>query len=297
MSTDRFTMELLPLSEVSISSASATNTRVYRYRWHYNMVVGVVFLSLAVAAPFIFDRWTGSMIGGVVIALFMLLFAKLAIGMARACLKPSAWILRVQADGALIHLQSPFLHTPPPGPTVLSIPWDQIQCVSHHQSEKSTGFGESESTVQFHQLEISLKEAIPEDIQDAIKSGNRRRNESTRFGIKTSSKVAHTPVTVANAYTLRLPFKGVQPGVKPKLKDALNACAAHVPMGEAAAEPLPEPQSMSDSAFDDHILALAESGQKLTAIKLLREREGMSLVDAKTFVDGLTQTPPEEHPA
>jgi|GEM_PF-3934692 len=289
-------MELLTLSEVSISSTSATNARVYRYRWLYNMAAGVVFLSLAVAAPFAFDRWIGSMVWGIVVGLFMLLFAKLAIGMARACLKPSAWLLRVQANGALIHLQSPFLHTQPPGPTVLSIPWDQIQCVSHRQSEKSTGFGDNESTVQFHQLEISLKQVIPQDIQDTIRSENSRRNESTRFGIKSSSKIAHSPVTVANAYTLRLAFKGVQPGVKPKLQDALNACAAYVSIGEAATEPLPEPESMSDSAFDDHILLLAESGQKLTAIKLLRERENMSLVDAKAFVDGLTQAPPEPSP-
>jgi hypothetical protein len=82
--------------------------------------------------------------------------------------------------------------------------------------------------------------------------------------------------------------------LRPRLARFVEAASVEFTVESEVARRDPPWRDLDTSAFDDLVLERCEAGDLFTAIRLLRDRHGWSLSEAKRFVDELRgdQRPP-----
>lgn len=204
--------------------------------------------------------------------------------------RPENWLLRISPDGLWINIRSHHNRKFAPAQTVLFVPYLEIAGVNSRtvkRLEKNNGRNTS-WTDQF--LEVRLHDAAPPEVATEISEERRRRTTGSHFGgfITSSGRNNHVPVTLPSDDLLRLTWRGRFDFVVPSLAKTLGELAAECTIVEPVVEGPADMQTLSAAEVDRQILERVEHGDTLAAVQLLRDQRGMTLKQAKDFIDELT---------
>jgi hypothetical protein len=240
----------------------------------------------------------------------------------RKRLRPSNWLVKTRTNSLLIkfrsYLNDRFLEA---DPVVVEIPWSEIQWIrktTETMTSPSRG-SNTASTTSFHTyLDLKLNAPEIEELKQALDTEtNRKAPLSEKVRLKRelfrarkrkaprpeilrlkqeirSDRLRHQPGQ-SGATHRHYPVRVIEPsilriewnGITPRIKKALGLFSQR-----AAVEPTlklrPQDwQSLQGQDLDDRILDLAQRGDTLGAVKLVRRKYGLALGESKQFVEDL----------
>jgi hypothetical protein len=201
--------------------------------------------------------------------------------------RPANWLLRHGRDGLLLNLRSwQNAHLPEPHETVAFIPTGDVALVrgsiQEHVRPNRRGTVRGGSS----HLELVLLGVDLASLEDLLE---KERTLPAAGGRIVKSRSRHQPVSVPEAGVLRLAWSGSSGRIRPKLEPALAILAeSHGVLSAERSET--DFRKLEGSALEDHLLQLAEAGDIMSATTIARRCYGMSMTEAKGFVDGLRGT-------
>ena len=209
----------------------------------------------------------------------------LQLGTIRAGLLLSNWVVRASADGLYIKFRSHLNHHfPPEDEIVVFFPYAEIDSVNKTREKLEVMATNGTQTQYWTYLDVHLKDLDTEGIAEAIKEEARRK--APKRGI-VSGRAKHSPVRVAGPRLLRIPWLSHQGRVRPGIRKALDFLATKIAIGSELRLDRGRLHDLDEEKLDALILELAETGQTMAAVKLVRRRYGYGLTEAKQFVDEL----------
>ncbi len=203
----------------------------------------------------------------------------------RASRRPTNWLLRYCADGFLINLRHfANAHLAEDAPTKVWIGSSEVARIRKytHRSKRRDHRG-SVSTVVHKHLEIVLHSQDTEQLAAAIEHELRQ----PPAGRIVRSKVKQAAVSVPEPGIVRLAWGGSKATVRPSLKRALAVFAQHHAL-ENDIRKESDFRTLADAELEEHLIELAEAGDTIGAAVIARERYGMSVTEARAFLDELS---------
>jgi hypothetical protein len=250
-----------------------------------------VMLSLILGAPgFLIWQahppWWVMLLAATVAGLIVRWFVGIMIKSWRA----SNWLLRIGRDGLWINVRSYLNHELPTGKTIVFLPFDEIGYARERvvkRAEKNRG-----RTMAWTDkyLELALNGVSTDELCAELAAELSRRVTETHLGgLATSrSRHGHAPVTVAESSVIRIAWRGRYDWVSPSLRRTLAALRTRVRIGETTHVDLSDLQTLTREEVDELARQFVEGGDKIGAIKLLADRRGCSVTEARQLVEELT---------
>jgi hypothetical protein len=220
----------------------------------------------------------------------VLLFAWCLLRLAAKAMTTENWRVRIAPDGVWINLRSYLNREFAPARTVCFVTYVEIESVCKHSIRRVESNGSRTTFWTDQYLEIQLREPVLPEMATEIAEERRRYAEGVHLGglVTSRGRHLHVPVTVTGEDRLRIHWRGRQDFVVPGLKRVLRELAAECTVLKPTYEGTQNLNTMSAAEVDQAILDRVESGDVLGATKLLRDKRGYSLKEAKEFVDELT---------
>jgi hypothetical protein len=207
-----------------------------------------------------------------------------------SALRSTNWLMRIAPDGLWINLRSYLNRDFAPSATVLFVPYTEIATASEYTVKRSERSDDGTMVWTERFLDLRLAEPVSEDVAAEI-SEERRREDCHEYlgGFVTSrGRNNHVPVLVPDDHTLRLAWRGRSDFIVPSLKKTLRELAGRCTVGETTKKDVADLDKLTAEEVDQMIIDCVETGDTFGAIKLLQDKRGFSLTDAKKFVDELT---------
>lgn len=204
-------------------------------------------------------------------------------------LRPTNWVVKVRGDRLYVMLRNyRNRHLPTDGPVIASFEMREIESVGEQKKEMSApGTSKGKRTVWSERsLELRLKDPVPEEFHLALECERSRKPPET--GRVRAANYYPSPISI-DGRTIHIRWKGQHDALRPSLVRALEVLGGQVPVHGVEVLDRRNPEQLSDQEFDVLILDLCQSGKSIAAAKLLRERRGYSLTEAKKFIDELAQ--------
>jgi len=208
-------------------------------------------------------------------------------------LAPSNWILLISPNQVLVKFRS-YLN--------LHLPEDDPQVVQFHPSEieharitkkRLTSWGPRNSKrTSFHTfLDLSIMENDLGPLREQIKYERNLKMPPTGKFIKQSSRSKHYPVSVVDDRVVRIEWRSHTEFITPRIKKALVKLSEEGIRIETLQKEVIDLTRGKDNKkqMEDNILHLVERGKTLAAVRLARKAYGLSLVEAKAFVEDLVK--------
>lgn len=214
----------------------------------------------------------------------LLLVSKGFLAQHRAARQPSAWVLAITRDRLWIKFRS-YHHWQAPldDKVVLQVDRLDIDRVSPRESRVLTGATKSPRTEWLSRLDFLLTAPLSKEQVDAIVYENKRMFDG-RF---VKSRIQHMPVLVGgNGTMLMVSMQGVSPSLSAVLTALPSAYQVEPvqPLGGMAEGEDVAPSTVSDRTAAE-IAALAQSGNTLEAIRLLRAHTRLGLKEARAAIE------------
>lgn len=277
-------MQLHRLSDVT---PDGTGLVCRKARWSI-----FVWALLFTAAP-IAQWWFGApTFLWVVCGLLAVLLLPLFVSHARACFRPHNWLLWIRPRDLLVNVRSYQDQSPLDSLTVVEIGEGEIASVSRHV-ERYTTRGSKGGTVRgkLESLDIRLTHGETADLDEAI-SASRRHPQPPQVYlgfIRVVGGLTHFSVSLPEPDLIRIAWRGGQGhNIVPSLKYVLAQLQSRFKIGEATELERGDLGTMSDADFDEQILELTRSGDRIQAISLLVSQRGYSMSKARQFVEELS---------
>lgn len=204
-----------------------------------------------------------------------------------ARLRPSNWLVRMSDEGLLIQFRSYLnYHFPREDLTVVFIPFREIRSTRlvRERRDVPDEIGR-ESSIRFRRLvkfelagdSAPLAQALRE------KRGKPAPKEARWYG-STSTRYNHYPVRLVSPTCLQLKWE-----VVPSAESFLNAMSRHTDVAAPVQVSLDhvDLERLSREEQEKRLLELAETGEKMAAVKLARQIYSYNLKEAKAFVESL----------
>jgi hypothetical protein len=245
------------------------------------IVLLVIFLAIGVgwcALPLVVGPWGFlAWIVGVPCILVSVLPAR---GVLRGR-RGGQWVVRVRRAGLALHIRS-YLNADLPleDAVVVWIPRAEIASLHAVRRKRHMPHDDGDWVAREEALEIRLTHGRTDELAHALE---RERCPQNRR--RTHHKAHHLRVTGPDR--LLLTWRSPHAALRPGLKRALEALSLHFPLEAPTDERVVDWRKLEPPGFDDLVLDLCEQGDTFTCIRLLRERHGLSLTEARRFVDEL----------
>ena len=261
-------------------------TRVFRARALSLLVLALIMVG--VAGLWGWGAWVAPswilQLPLLVAALFFAWIAQVMLAGVMRGFGPGNWVLRLGPGGVALKLRT-FLNDdlPTSDPVVVLLRWEEISAVGAVRGQRTlplelTGASSYEEGVTYLDLHLVHEDTAPLAGQLASE------RDAPRTG-RTHHK--HYPVSLAAPDRIRVCWKSGRNRLRPGIDRALQRFERFVTVDPPVELEDQDWRALQGEAFDDLVLRLAEEGQELRAISLLRLRHGWSLTRAKIFVDEL----------
>ena len=213
------------------------------------------------------------------------LFLLVLIMQLKKSLTQDNWILLIKPNQILVKFRSYCnSHYPQEDPQVVSFQPREIE-YARITKQKMISYGKRNSkTLSFHSfLDLCIMRQDLSPLKQQITYEHNVKMQSVNS--------AHYPVSIAGEHIVRLEWRSHHDYVTPGLKKALAALSAEgIKIESLHKETIDLTITPTDkNVMETKILRLAERGEKIAAIRLTRKVYGLSLSEAKNFVQELTQ--------
>jgi hypothetical protein len=200
------------------------------------------------------------------------------------------WLMQIAPDGLWINLRSYLNREFARADTVLFVPYTEIATAGEYSVKRSAKDDDGTMVWTERYLDLRLVDPVPDDVSGEISEERRREVVHEYLGgfVTSRGRNNHVPVLVPDERTLRLSWWGRSDFVVPSLKHTLRELAGKCTVGEATKKDATNLDHLTGEEVDQMIIECVETGDTFGAIKLLQQKKGFSLTDAKKFVDELT---------
>jgi hypothetical protein len=221
------------------------------------------------------------------------LFGLLSFISLKKSLALSNWVLAIGSDLVFIKFRS-YLnsHFPQMDPQVIRVRPAEIEstCIT---KQKITQYGlRGGRRTTFHTF-LDMNMVAPDlfALQEQLKYEQNRIAPLTGRLIRSRSKSKHRPVSVVDNRTIRIEWRSPSDMVVPKISKAIRLLSDQGIMVNSLKKEVLDMtlKSADKKSTEDRILFLAQQGDVLGATRLARRGSGMSLTEAKKFVEELGQ--------
>jgi hypothetical protein len=203
------------------------------------------------------------------------------------------WVLAIYNDGVWLNLRDCEYIEAEPANTIVFLPYHEIAAVRRVVHRYTTPSSDNDTTsYKDVYLELRLRTSDNSALKKAL-ADERRRDPPPRshFGGAVTSQTRRTqfPVEMEGDSAVRVKFThfGSGYGLRPALKKVLATLEQFVTVESDEQQSTASWRELDETQFDDLVRRLATSGQSLDAIRLLRERKGLSTTAAHNFVEAL----------
>ena len=274
-------MKLLPLPQ------APTRQQAMFFR-NSRLGPAVFFLfSLAIMGAVIY----GYAVGGIPFVLMLvflfgcLIFPLLSLSMLVRSLQATNWLFALGPDRLWIKYRS-YLnsHFPPDDLQIIELRYNEMESVALVRRKEITPGSRNGTQVQYYRhLEFTLCRPFGNELPEALLAEQNTKGSPDR---KISSRSLDYPVQTKGENTVRMRVNGIRPGWKTALREIEKNGVTIAPEKreiEDYTELLEDKRQM-----EDQLIVLVEQGKTIAAVKLARRRYGMTLTEAKNFIDGLS---------
>lgn len=279
-------MKLYRLDELSKRDAQ----HVFRQSRLTSVLISVIFLAGAVGLAWLILVRDGPCMLWAASAISFLIFL-FTLGMAAAAFKKTNWLMKCGRAGLLIKFRSHLNHHfPNDQPTVVLIERSEIDSackVSEVLSVPGVGGtrrGRGTRSLRCVYLELRLRHGNTDELADALR--RERTMKAPKVGIS-RTKYHHYPVRLVNSSLIRVTWKSKDTFIRPGIEAALRTLGRIMRIDPEQQLGERRWQELQGAALDDFVLDLCERGDRMNAIKIVRERYGYGLTQAREFVDQL----------
>lgn len=252
----------------------------YRETAWPHLVFGVLIAGLALGCaslPFLpeFENDTFIKYPAAAGAVLFGLIAKMALRLFYASRRPECWQLRWSPEALYIRFRAYHNYRfPADTPSIVELDRREIKWIHPRRRDLNAPNTEGTWSLWFtvRHLEFALRRTDATPLADALGAEAQQRDHKR-------SRFNHYPVTLhddAIHVELRSP------------KKALAALSRYYPTTLGVEAPSIAFEDMTRAEKEDHILALAQSGNTIAAVKAARAVYGCDLTTAKNLVDGLS---------
>jgi hypothetical protein len=271
-------------------AATLLQGRVCRHSRLMAVVGVIVMLGFLVALP-TYVLWQARPAWWIAVPIVVLagMILSCFLNMLFKAFRPTNWLMRIGPDGLWINLRSYLNRDLAPAATVLFVPYREIASVHQYtvrRSERSNG----RITVWTDRyLDLQLVDAAPEEVANEISEERLRMVSREYLGgwVTSRGRNNHVPVTMPHDKLLRLAWRTRFDVIAPSAKKTLRELAAHCTIEAPVEKEVGNVKVLSVEEIDSQIIERVETGDTIGAVKLLREERGMSLREAKEFIDEL----------
>lgn len=251
----------------------------YRETAWQHLIFGIVMAGLAIGCaglPFL-PEFAGSAIApypAIAGAILFGLIARMALRLFYASRRADCWLLRWSPEALYIRFRAYHNYRfPGDTPTIVKLDRREVAWIRPRRQDLNAPNTEGTWSLWFtvKHLEIALRRTDPAPLAEALHAEAQQRDRKR-------SRFNHYPVTLHGDLVhveLQSP------------KKALAALARYYPTTLAAEAPATPFEDMTRAEQEDHILALAQSGNTIAAVKAARAVYGCDLTTAKNLVDDL----------
>jgi len=236
--------------------------------------------------------WWAWVVGSPIVLIVLLLWLVMLSAAWRsisACFRRSNWVMKVAFGGLYLKFRS-YLnhHFADDGPTVVYLPWDDISTAQKIIERTSSVDSDGNAAITIRRyLDIRLKHNNTEALRQAVAKETARKPKKK---VRSSFRFHHVPVQVPEPGVIRVEWRG---------RGMLKALQTKIEILPTRRTGCGIEDATDESDTDSQIVKLIEQGQHMAAIRTVHSHYGMSLAEAKDFVDDLaqkqTQEPIREH--
>lgn len=250
----------------------------------FGLALTGIFTGVAVKAHWCWG-YCGTAFGGLLTCLFGSMFLH--------TFHPSNWLVRIGPRGILIKFRS-FLNDQfsDEDLVVVELQEREIEWVGKTAGRRVTpGNDGGVSADRITYIDIKVKSG------DLAELEQRLREERARpaVGNFVKSKALAYPVSVAEGGVIRINWRSNSTWITPKADQAVAILGQRTSIREEQRILVDLVTDPKDKARqEEQILTLAESGEVIAAVRLVRKRYGYSLTQAKQFVDDLVAAAPKK---
>jgi hypothetical protein len=204
---------------------------------------------------------------------------------ARDAFTADNWVLRVGADGLMLHLRSyANRHFSRDCETAVYLAWEEVAGVSGitERQKLPSGLHSTSGVERRHRiLELELR-TDTEELRQAI--SRERERKAPKIGIS-RSKSSQYPVTVVSPGVVHIAFGGLSPG----LDRALEILGERAPCRRELRRLEVDWARLEGKELDRFVVRLHREGDTLGAESIVRRRYGVSLNEAADYVERLSR--------
>lgn len=216
-----------------------------------------------------------------------LVFPPIAIALMLRSFSRHNWRMRMDHSGIFVRFRSHLRgRAPREQPEAVELSWDDVASVcgvTEILREKRSG--EAETRTKQRSLEIRLQCEDAETLGLAILEDLKPSPPRSYLGIKVRGGWVHHPVVWLDRGAIRVHMHGRRDQVRPTLSKALARAGKHVTIDPPEIIDDGGVRGMHESQFHEHVDRLVQSGDRIAAVRAIRERTGCSLTEAKRTVD------------
>ncbi len=225
---------------------------------------------------------------------FAVVFGLHACSVIKKTLDSSNWLLILERDIIFIKFRSYLnAHFPKTDPQIVRLPLGEIESarITKQRITQYSGLQSSRQTSYHTFLDLNLKKQDFSELEQRLKNERNAKAPLRGTMVKSRSKAMHYPVSIAGTHTIRIEWRSPQDRIQPNITKVIALLADRgVKIEPLSKEALDMTLTSSEKMkMEDRILFLAQRGEIISATKLARQAMGMSLTDAKKFVEGLTE--------
>ncbi len=206
--------------------------------------------------------------------------------------RPENWMIALHRDGLWLNLRDVTYHAAPDSDTVLFLPFSEISAVREHvhqYQERSSDGGSIHHKDRYIELLTDSKNT--KHISTEILAEQHRKPPMKKyFGgylrVGTGS-IKHQAVTIPEDGVIRVAASKMNFGMQPRLSYVLQRLGEFFPVEKSVKRVDGDTREMDDQAFDVAVAEFAQRGDTIAATRMLIERRGLSMTEAKAQVDAL----------
>ena len=208
------------------------------------------------------------------------------------------WTMVIGDDALYLNIRSfGNLHFDGGDTTVAQIPFTDIEWARRYSVRLSESTSDGQATWTRHTLELKVR-CDTSELELACFDEQANKGPKRGFGVTWHTRSNHVPMRVPEPGMIRVMFRGRADLLRPGLGRALTALAPRAAIDEAMKVDKSDLDAMTEDEFAAMVLDRCDRGQKISAVRLLRERYGYSLKEAMRFVDEIVgRDPGDKKPA
>ncbi len=207
-------------------------------------------------------------------------------------IRRSNWLIVLGREGVWINLRSYRNHRFEDAQTVVHLLYGELASAARHTAKLSAPSSDGTTTWKVTSLDLNVQVPNTDLVREAIAAERRRKTTRKHLGglVTVSGRSNHVPVTMPADNLVRITWKSRHDFVRPRIDRVLQSLTNRIAVvGDSAPAKTANWEELADDELDDLVLQFVESGDTISAIKLLTRRRHFTITQAKQFVDGLTE--------